>query len=121
MNETVNATIKRKFGAFVRSRRWWKRFRELVIKCVVHNLEQALTISHTEGIGRTSEKNVPAEYSGWIDRPGDPIGLEPSSYDSAVAFAAQSGFSTSVLPTSDRVYDCVILRVADSAQTNSYS
>mgnify|MGYP006278934951 FL=1 len=25
MNETVNATIKQKFGAFVRSRLWWKR------------------------------------------------------------------------------------------------
>jgi len=35
VNETVNAAIKRKFGAFVRSRRWWKQFRELVIKCVV--------------------------------------------------------------------------------------
>jgi IS5 family transposase len=48
MNETVNATIKQKFGAFVRSRRWWKQFRELVIKCVVHNLERGLTISHDE-------------------------------------------------------------------------
>ncbi|SEL78565.1 hypothetical protein SAMN04488691_10828 [Haloferax larsenii] len=38
MNETVNAAIKQKFGAFVRSRRWWKQFRELVIKCVVYNL-----------------------------------------------------------------------------------
>jgi IS5 family transposase len=35
MNETVNAAIKQKFGAFVRSRAWWKQFRELVIKCVV--------------------------------------------------------------------------------------
>lgn len=46
MNETVNVTIKQKFGAFVRSRLWWKQFRELVIKCVVHNLELGLTISH---------------------------------------------------------------------------
>jgi len=37
MNETVNAAIKQKFGAFVRSRLWWKQFRELVIKCLVHN------------------------------------------------------------------------------------
>ncbi|QLG61898.1 IS5 family transposase [Halorarum salinum] len=45
MNETVNAAIKLRFGAFVRSRRWWKQFRELVLKCVVHNLERSLAIS----------------------------------------------------------------------------
>lgn len=28
MNETVAAVIKQKFGAFVRSRVWWKQFRE---------------------------------------------------------------------------------------------
>ncbi|MFB6202528.1 MAG: IS5 family transposase [Halorhabdus sp.] len=49
MNETVNAAIKQKFGAFVRSRLWWKQFRELVIKCVVHNLERGLVISHEAG------------------------------------------------------------------------
>jgi IS5 family transposase len=49
MNETVNAAIKQKFGAFVRSRLWWKQFRELVIKCVVHNLERSLAISHEQG------------------------------------------------------------------------
>ena len=48
MNETVNTAIKQKFGAFVRSRRWWKQLRELVIKCVVHNLDRCLTISHDE-------------------------------------------------------------------------
>lgn len=42
MNETVNAAIKQKFGAFVRSRIWWKQFRELVIKCIVHNIERTL-------------------------------------------------------------------------------
>lgn len=41
----VNASIKQKFGAFVRSRRWWKQFRELVIKCVVHNIQRALTVA----------------------------------------------------------------------------
>ena len=45
MNETVNTAIKQKFGAFVRSRRWWKQFRELVIKCVVHNVERDLATS----------------------------------------------------------------------------
>lgn len=48
MNETVNAAIKQKFGAFVRSRLWWKQFRELVVKCVVHNLERSLAIAHEE-------------------------------------------------------------------------
>ena len=42
INETVNAAIKQKFGAFVRSRVWWKQFRELVIKCVVHNIEREI-------------------------------------------------------------------------------
>lgn len=46
MNETVNAAIKQKYGAFVRSRVWWKQFRELAIKCVVYNIETALANSH---------------------------------------------------------------------------
>jgi IS5 family transposase len=46
VNETVNAAIKQKFGAVVRSRRWWKQFRELLIKCVVHNVERGLAVSH---------------------------------------------------------------------------
>ncbi len=46
MNETVNAAIKQKFGAFVRSRLWWKQFRELVNKCIVQNPERSLAISH---------------------------------------------------------------------------
>lgn len=55
MNETVNATIKQKYGAFVRSRRWWKQFRKLVINCVVHNLERGLDITRRfGGIGRRS-------------------------------------------------------------------
>ena len=48
MNETVNAAIKQKFGVFVRSRLWWKQFRELGIKCIVHKLERSLAISHEE-------------------------------------------------------------------------
>jgi len=39
MSETVNASIKQKYGAFVRSRVWWKQFREILVKCVVHNIE----------------------------------------------------------------------------------
>ncbi|ELZ09105.1 putative transposase [Halovivax asiaticus JCM 14624] len=49
MNETVNAAIKQKFGAFVRSHLWWKQFRELVIKCIVNNLERGLAIASEEG------------------------------------------------------------------------
>jgi len=41
-NETVNSRIKRKYGEFVRSRRWWKQFRELVVGCLTHNIDKAL-------------------------------------------------------------------------------
>jgi IS5 family transposase len=41
-NETVNSRLKRKYGAFVRSRRWWKQFRELVVGCLTHNVDKAL-------------------------------------------------------------------------------
>ena len=41
-NETVNSHLKRKCGAFVRSRHWWKQFRELAIGCLTHNIDKAL-------------------------------------------------------------------------------
>ncbi|OVE82922.1 IS5 family transposase [Natronolimnobius baerhuensis] len=41
-SETVNSRLKRKYGAFVRSRHWWKQFRELTLACVVHNLDRTL-------------------------------------------------------------------------------
>jgi IS5 family transposase len=41
-SETVNSTLKRKYGAFVRSRRWWKQFRELTLACLVHNIDRSL-------------------------------------------------------------------------------
>jgi len=41
-NETVNSRLKRKYGAFVRSRHWWKQFRELVVGCLTHNIDKAL-------------------------------------------------------------------------------
>ncbi|WP_254523736.1 IS5 family transposase [Natrinema caseinilyticum] len=41
-NETVNSRLKRRYGAFVRSRHWWKQFRELVVGCLTHNIEKAL-------------------------------------------------------------------------------
>jgi IS5 family transposase len=57
MNETVNAAIKQEFGAFVRSRLWWKQFRELVIKCTSTIWNEA-SPSHTRGVTvRDSERN----------------------------------------------------------------
>ena len=41
-NETVNSRLKRKYGAFIRSRHWWKQFRELAITCLTHNLDRLL-------------------------------------------------------------------------------
>jgi IS5 family transposase len=41
-NETVNSRLKRKYGAFVRSRYWWKQFREFVVGCLTHNIEKSL-------------------------------------------------------------------------------
>ena len=41
-SETVNSRIKRRYGAFVRSRHWWKQFRELAVGCLTHNIDKAL-------------------------------------------------------------------------------
>lgn len=41
-NETVNSSLKRKYGAFVRSRHWWKQFREIVVGCLTHNIDKSL-------------------------------------------------------------------------------
>ena len=41
-NETVNSRLKRKYGAFVRSRHWWKQFRELIVGCLAHNIDKTL-------------------------------------------------------------------------------
>ena len=41
-NETVNSSLKRRYGAFVRSRYWWTRFRELALGCLIHNLDQSI-------------------------------------------------------------------------------
>jgi len=41
-SETVNSTLKQKYGAFVRSRYWWKQFRELTIACLIHNIDRSL-------------------------------------------------------------------------------
>ena len=41
-NEAVNSRLKRKYGAFVRLRHWWKQFREPALACLTHNLDQTL-------------------------------------------------------------------------------
>ena len=41
-NEIGNPSLKRKYGAFVRSRHWWKQFRELVVGCLTHNIDKSL-------------------------------------------------------------------------------
>ena len=41
-SETVNSSLRRKYGAFVRSRHWWKQFRELTITCFIPNLDRSL-------------------------------------------------------------------------------
>ena len=40
--ETVLSVLKRKYGDYVRSRVWWRQFREVVLMCLVYNLERAL-------------------------------------------------------------------------------
>jgi IS5 family transposase len=42
MCETVFSSIKRSYGDAVRARTWFREFRELVVKCVVHNIKRAL-------------------------------------------------------------------------------
>ena len=42
-NETVNSRLKRKYGAFVRSRHWWKQFREIAVGCLIHNIDKELS------------------------------------------------------------------------------
>jgi IS5 family transposase len=43
MCETVFSSIKRTLGAAVRARAWFREFREIVLKCVVHNIKRAVT------------------------------------------------------------------------------
>ena len=44
ITERVTAAIEQRSGAFVQSRVRWKQFRELVIGCVVHDVERAFVI-----------------------------------------------------------------------------
>ena len=45
-SETVNSTIKRRFGSRVRSRVWYVQFREVTVKAIVHNVERAVARSY---------------------------------------------------------------------------
>ena len=42
MCETVFSTIKRTLGDAVRARTWYGEFRELIVKCIVHNIKRAM-------------------------------------------------------------------------------
>lgn len=44
-NESVNSSIKRKYGSYVRSKIWYKQFREVIVKCIVYNLDRAIQLS----------------------------------------------------------------------------
>ncbi|EMA26828.1 transposase IS4 family protein [Haloarcula argentinensis DSM 12282] len=44
-NETVHSRLKQRYGAFVRSRHWWKQFRELTIVCFTHNINRSLQLA----------------------------------------------------------------------------
>jgi hypothetical protein len=45
--ETVISVLKRKYGATVSSRVWWRQFRELVAMCLVYNVERAVKLGVT--------------------------------------------------------------------------
>ena len=42
--ETMISVMKRRYGDRVRSRVWWRQFRELVALCLVYNLERAVRV-----------------------------------------------------------------------------
>jgi IS5 family transposase len=47
-NETVNSSLERTYGAFVRSRHWWKQFRERVVGCLTHDVDKSLRTADTD-------------------------------------------------------------------------
>ena len=42
ISETVNSSIKQRYGSALTATTWYGEFRELVIKCIVHNLRRAV-------------------------------------------------------------------------------
>jgi IS5 family transposase len=41
ISESVNSSIKQRYGSKLAATTWYGEFRELVIKCIVHNLRRA--------------------------------------------------------------------------------
>ena len=44
LNETVNSMIKRKYVDFVSSINWWNQFKEIILMCIVHNIERNIVV-----------------------------------------------------------------------------
>jgi hypothetical protein len=42
--KAVISVLKRKYGTAVSSRVWWRQFRELVVRCLVYNVERAVKL-----------------------------------------------------------------------------
>ena len=42
--ESVRSSISRKYGPYVRSKRWYKQFREFLVKCFVYNLDRLIQL-----------------------------------------------------------------------------
>ena len=43
-NETVNSSVKRKYGEHVYSRKWWNQFKEIYMMAVLHNVERKMIV-----------------------------------------------------------------------------
>ncbi|KXB06059.1 transposase [candidate division MSBL1 archaeon SCGC-AAA382A20] len=41
-SESVNSSIGRNYGSHIRSRVWYRQFREVIIKCSVHNIDRSI-------------------------------------------------------------------------------
>lgn len=41
-SESVNSSIKRKYGSYNRSRTWYRQFREVIVKSSVHNIDRSI-------------------------------------------------------------------------------
>ena len=43
--ESVRSSISRKYGSFVRSKKWFKQFREELVKHIVYNIDRFLQLT----------------------------------------------------------------------------
>lgn len=41
-SESVNSSIGRKYGSYIRSRAWYRQFREIIVKCSVYNIDRSI-------------------------------------------------------------------------------